>query len=175
MAITNVLYKYFHKEQNEVVFFYGNNLHSSSDHDHHTINALNFSNLHKIIGWINGTKKTLDVCLYILSNDYLLKAITNAHNRGVYVRLILNDDVSMKTWNSSFLGISKIMKDPKYNCMLMHHKFIIVDNERVILGSVNWTYKAFRLNWENCFITNERTIVNSYKHEFQRLWQEFCD
>ncbi|VVC40490.1 Hypothetical protein CINCED_3A018018 [Cinara cedri] len=180
-ALTYVMYTYFNKEQNEVLFFYGNNSTScSSSNSDNTINALNHCNcmdcnVLKIISWIDGAKKTLDICLYVFNHEMLLKAVINAHKRGVCVRLILNEDNSRLTWNLGCIGIPKRVKNPELNSNLMHHKFTIIDNKRIILGSLNWSQNATRSNWENIFITNECEIVNTFKQEFQRLWLEFND
>lgn len=162
-----------------MLFFYGNNiLVSQSGHDDKIEKALNhcnckLCNIYKIISWIDGAKKTLDVCLYIFNNEYLLKAVTNAQNRGVSVKIILNSSCLNTLWDLELIGVSIKLKNQRFNRMLMHHKFVIIDNKKVILGSLNWTNRATHLNWENIFITNELLIVDAYSHEFQRLWLEF--
>lgn len=162
-----------------MLFFYGNNiLVSQPGHDDKIKKAHNqcncsLCNIHKIISWIDGAKKSLDVCLYIFNHECLLKAVANAQNRGVSVRIILNDYCPNTMWDLELVGVSIKLKNKKFNRMLMHHKFVIVDNKKVILGSLNWTNRATRFNWENIFITNECIIVDAYSHEFQRIWLEF--
>ena len=56
---------------------------------------------------------------------------------------------------------------------LMHHKFLVVDREKVITGSFNWTSHATTANNENMIITNNPQIVRPYVDEFDRLWKEF--
>jgi cardiolipin hydrolase len=55
----------------------------------------------------------------------------------------------------------------------MHHKFAIIDKKILITGSANWTLQAFFGNYENLIITNRHEFVNSYIHEFEKLWLKF--
>ena len=50
----------------------------------------------------------------------------------------------------------------------MHNKFCIIDN-LVITGSYNWTYHANK-NSENILMTDEESVVNSYREEFDKLF-----
>lgn len=52
----------------------------------------------------------------------------------------------------------------------MHHKFIIVDNARLLTGSYNFTNDAENNNYENVIITDIPEIVTAYREEFNRLW-----
>lgn len=52
----------------------------------------------------------------------------------------------------------------------MHHKFVIIDNNILISGSINWTRSAFFGNFENALVTNEPAIVKPFINEFERIW-----
>ena len=54
----------------------------------------------------------------------------------------------------------------------MHHKFAIVDGQKLISGSFNWTMQAVMGNKENVIVTEDPDIVEPFKEEFQRLWEE---
>ena len=53
---------------------------------------------------------------------------------------------------------------------LMHHKVIIIDGERVIMGSYNYSRNANRSNDENILIIDNREIAKEYLAEFKRLY-----
>lgn len=129
--------------------------------------------MYKIIGWLNESQRTLDICMYMLSYDLFANVIIDAHKRGVKVRLILNEDNVNTTWKLGIMGINKKVKRKIYDKNLMHHKFIIIDNKKVILGSLNWTRMGVRNNWENTFLSNDCKLVDPFIQEFQRLWNEF--
>lgn len=52
----------------------------------------------------------------------------------------------------------------------MHHKVIIIDGERMIMGSYNYSRNANRSNDENILIIDNREIASQYLAEFKRLW-----
>ena len=53
----------------------------------------------------------------------------------------------------------------------MHHKFAIIDGEKLISGSFNWTMQAAMGNYENVIVTSNNFVVQSFRGEFERLWQ----
>ena len=54
----------------------------------------------------------------------------------------------------------------------MHHKFAIVDSNKVITGSYNWTRTGSEVNNENIVITDNETIVDAFIKEFGTLWDQ---
>lgn len=59
--------------------------------------------------------------------------------------------------------------------VLMHHKFVIIDNEILFNGSLNWTNTAFFGNFENMIVTNEPLILKPFIEEFEKLWTTFTN
>jgi phosphatidylserine/phosphatidylglycerophosphate/cardiolipin synthase-like enzyme len=57
-----------------------------------------------------------------------------------------------------------------HNRNLMHHKVIVIDGERVIMGSYNFSQNANRSNDENVLIIDNREIAREYLAEFKRLY-----
>jgi competence ComEA-like helix-hairpin-helix protein len=53
---------------------------------------------------------------------------------------------------------------------LLHHKFGVIDQRTVIMGSHNWTEAADRQNDETLFVIHHPTVAAHYKREFDRLW-----
>jgi len=178
-ALTSLLYNYFHQEETEVLFFYGTlplcNLHRNITTITTTIqnNECFQCKQSIIIEWLSKSKKTLDICMYMFNHELLSNAVIGAHKRGVSVRIILHEDNLQTTWKMGNIGILKRVNRGEHNEHLMHHKFIIIDSKKVILGSMNWTKMSSRTNWENIFITNNCQLVNPFRQEFQRLWKHF--
>lgn len=177
-ALVNLLYRYYYRERNEVIFFHGLqkqcNSHFGSGATESFANSdCSTCKVNKIVEWLNESKKTLDVCMYMISSEILTNTLINAQKRGVFVRVINNDINNNTIWKLSSHGIANRSKKCKNVESLMHHKFIIIDNKQVILGSLNWTMSGIRHNWENVFLTNEKKFVKPFRQEFQRLWNIF--
>lgn len=43
--------------------------------------------------YLNSATETLDVCMYLLTCPLLAKAIIKAHNRGVVVRMVIDESM----------------------------------------------------------------------------------
>lgn len=53
---------------------------------------------------------------------------------------------------------------------VLHHKFIVVDGERVLTGSYNWSQNAYEDNWENAVLVTSKAVAESFRLEFDYLW-----
>lgn len=135
-----------------------------------------------IIEEIKGAKQQIDVAMYILTDRELSNAIVDASNRGVEVRVILDELKSMEIKYSKHIflegkGIeirldgSHLSRNGKYKG-IMHHKFSIIDGSILITGSYNWTHSAEELNDENILIIKEaENIIKEYEKEFKKIWE----
>lgn len=53
----------------------------------------------------------------------------------------------------------------------MHHKFALLDDRTVIIGSHNWSKAANHKNDENLLIIKNETVAKHFKQEFERLYE----
>ena len=123
-----------------------------------------------LFGIIDFAKRNLDICVFTITDDRITARIHAAARRGVHVRIITDNDKTLDLGSDiqelSGAGLS-VRVDNSIDHM--HHKFALVDGERVITGSFNWTRGACN-NHENLFICGEKKIVATYQEEFNRLW-----
>nr|XP_034180799.1 mitochondrial cardiolipin hydrolase [Osmia lignaria] len=124
--------------------------------------------------YINQAKESLDICMYMLTSQFLSTAIVNARKRGVIVRMILDKNMAQNdaTQLALFYSNSVSLRVQQLD-VLMHHKFMIVDKEVLITGSMNWTMSAFFGNFDNILVTNQRSLVEPFVDEFDKLWEIF--
>ena len=57
----------------------------------------------------------------------------------------------------------------------MHHKVIVVDEQLVITGSMNYSTNAEESNDENVIIIDNEDIARLYRQEFDRVWNLAID
>ena len=122
---------------------------------------------------IKTAEKTLDVCVYNLTDDRLANALLAAIDRGVQVT-ILTERASMFQRGSEIAnlrnrGANTIVVER--NQRLMHHKYLIVDRNLrgyVLSGSYNWTNSAIK-NDENLVLVSEESRVRQYCENFQKM------
>lgn len=120
------------------------------------------------------TRKTVDLCVFTITDDRLTSAVLDAHSRGVRVRIITDNDKAADLGSDAdrFLraGIDLRVDRTQYH---MHHKFAVFDNEILLNGSYNWTRGAADNNEENFIVTNNRRLVPIFSKAFEELWAQF--
>jgi phosphatidylserine/phosphatidylglycerophosphate/cardiolipin synthase-like enzyme len=126
-----------------------------------------------IIRQIDQASAGLKICVFTISDDRISRAILSAHDRGLEVRVITDNDKSFDRGSDiaqlADAGIAvKMDSTPNH----MHHKFMLVDNKALLTGSYNWTSSAARYNHENVLLTKEEKVVGSFLKEFDVLWTQ---
>lgn len=117
--------------------------------------------------------KSIQLAVAWFTNDLLFQPLLLKLAQGVSVEVILNDDVINRTGDNSldFSGFVQNGGILRWNSSdrLMHDKFCIIDDEIVIFGSYNWTFKA-EFNEESITIAkNERSTLDFYQKKFSKL------
>jgi len=103
----------------------------------------------ELIALINQATSTLDIALYSFTDDQPGAAVIRAHQRGVAVRVILEERNVNSTGNEAEkLDRENISLRVDSASGLFHHKFAVIDNEIVITGSYNWSDSADDDNFE---------------------------
>lgn len=118
--------------------------------------------------------KSVDVCVFTITDDRITRAILRAHRRGVAVRIVSDDlkalDPGSDVHRLAEAGIP-LRTDRSEDHM--HHKFAVFDQRLLVTGSYNWTRSAAEGNRENLAVTDDRQLVAAFTEEFARLWTEF--
>ena len=135
----------------------------------------NEQNQLKVTNMIIQAKKTLDVCMFTMTNDKLYKAVLDAKKNGVNVRIITDDECVKQLGSDIYkLVINGVPVKTDDNAQYhMHHKFVIIDSKVLLTGSFNWTVQAVKNNNENVLMLYNIDIANEYTNEFNRLWKLF--
>jgi hypothetical protein len=130
----------------------------------------------KLIHYLNQAVKTLEVCIFTITNNQISDSLKAAHDRGVAVRII-TDDENLKMLGSDVRDLGqygipfKADSDPRSH---MHNKFVVIDDLLLLTGSFNWTKQAVFKNQENLALFDDAGLVVLYKQEFEKLWAQFA-
>jgi len=153
--------KDFNSEINEALFF----------PDTDKSDGLNYD---IFLQYLSSPKKTLDVCVFTITDDNAAKILIDLHKKGIKVRVITDDDQSASngsdivTIKNSSIPVK--MDSSPYH---MHNKFAVIDGQVLLNGSYNWTTTANTKNNENMIITNNKKLVTSFSNYFEVLWKQF--
>ena len=111
---------------------------------------------------IDDAKKSVHCAFYDLDLKDLIKTLgKKSHNADV--KIVIED--SNYEGNIKGPGI-KIAKASQY----MHNKFCVLDNNKVLTGSMNPTNNGANLNNNNLIIVNSGYLAENYEDEFDELW-----
>jgi phosphatidylserine/phosphatidylglycerophosphate/cardiolipin synthase-like enzyme len=113
----------------------------------------------------------VDICVFTITDDRLAAEILDAHNRGVAVRIVSDNDKAYDP-GSDIMRLAKAGIDVcvDESDAHMHHKFAIFDRSNVLTGSYNWTRSAALHNRENVLVSDDPKLVRQYQGAFDDLW-----
>jgi len=125
-----------------------------------------------LLGLIDGAASTVDVALYGLNRQSVVDALIAAHNRGVTVRVVGDDDAATGDYAAAYqalasAGISVITDTVG---TIQHNKFVVVDGEFVWTGSTNFTDTGLTLNANNSIVITDIALADVYTAEFEEMW-----
>ena len=125
----------------------------------------------EIIKNINQAQAFINIAMYIFTDREIALPLVKAQERGVKVRLYLDQDqVDYQYSQSRFLVQKGIKTRISSNNYIMHHKFTIIDNRLLLTGSYNWTFSANNRNDENLMVIDEPKTIEIFQNQFVNLW-----
>ncbi|MDF1666911.1 MAG: phospholipase D-like domain-containing protein [Planctomycetota bacterium] len=129
----------------------------------------------QIIGLIKSASRSLDICVFTITDNRLSREIIAANERGVNVRVITDnnkaEDRGSDVEELEYKGVNLRVDNTRHH---MHHKFAIFDDSIVLTGSYNWTRSAALNNEENFTISDDRRFLKAFRTEFETLWKKFA-
>jgi phosphatidylserine/phosphatidylglycerophosphate/cardiolipin synthase-like enzyme len=142
----------------------------------------------RLVDWLAASSRSLDLALYDVRlpgpvGDAVADALRAAMRRGVRVRLAFNDDTpgpdprpfeppppSTERHVLEELG-AELKGIPGWRD-LMHHKYVVRDEEAVWTGSMNWTLDSWTRQ-ENVIATlADAGVAAWYARNFGQLWEK---
>ncbi|MBZ5544916.1 MAG: FAM83 family protein [Acidobacteriia bacterium] len=121
--------------------------------------------------------RSIDVAVYRFNNPKLARALAEALERGLRIRLLLDRNKYEESASTrALISSGKIPFRVRYGRRgpgsKMHHKFAIIDSEVLVTGSYNWTLESEEQNHENLMILRNFEPLKIYQQEFETLWAE---
>ncbi len=127
-----------------------------------------------LINNIQKATKSIKVMVFSFTNSLISKSLIDAKNRGVDVKIIIDDKQHKYQKYSKYdqLLSSSIEIKLDSDKQKMHNKVIILDDNIVITGSYNYTNKANDTNDENIVVIKDKNISKVYKDEFKKIYND---
>jgi phosphatidylserine/phosphatidylglycerophosphate/cardiolipin synthase-like enzyme len=123
------------------------------------------------IGQVRGT---LDIAAFEWNNPTITQAVLDAHNRGVRVRMVVDDEHALEddhsTINQMIEAGIPVVDDSRTG--LMHNKFMIMDSTTVWTGSMNYTINGAYRNNNNVLALRSRRVVEAFQNNFNEMFED---
>lgn len=133
-----------------------------------------FTNLENIIiGELSKAQHCVKIAVAWINFAVYRNVFLQMLAHGIKVSIIINDDAingNYQTIIDELTNYGAKIQMKRYGG-LMHHKFCIIDKQRCLFGSFNWTINANEKNIEDVNISDDLSLVNSYLLEFKALWE----
>ncbi len=139
-----------------------------------------------IVGFINDAEKRLDIAVQEIDNFDIAKAIVDARQRKVRVRIITELDYLRETRrrdepfepggplepNRTILSAILRSATSVYadlNPNIFHQKFIIRDDRSLLTGSTNFTDTGTSENLNHVVVVHDPDVTKEYRNEFKEI------
>jgi len=145
-----------------------------------------------IAATVGPATRSIDVALFVFSEQAIADAMETAHRRGAKVRVLVDPSFLARDYSEALdlLGVTLRRRtcelepnqrpwNPPITTVgspelpmgdLLHHKFGLVDGQTVVTGSHNWSAAADRLNDETLLVVKHPIVATLFQREFDRLW-----
>ncbi|MWL90654.1 phospholipase D family protein [Cupriavidus sp. SW-Y-13] len=122
-----------------------------------------------IVDAIHRTRRQLLIQAYSFTNKEIAKAVVEAHQRGVDVRVIVDKSQSSERYTSAtFLKNAGIAVVIDTKPAIAHNKVMVFDEQAVFTGSFNFTKSAEERNAENgMLIRGDSAVVKAYSDNWR--------
>lgn len=128
--------------------------------------------LKQLQNYLTFARKSLKIAVSWFTNYSLFKQLKQMANDGIKIQMIINNDLIN---NGGYcLNFNELIENENVELSLveyphlLHHKFVIIDDDLLITGSYNWTRFSGK-NYENMVIINDEVIIEQFSNEFDEL------
>lgn len=135
------------------------------------------------IGFIDRTRKALDVAIFSITHPEVVAALLRAHQRGVTggdggtIRIVTDKD---QMRNAAQRAAVKRLTEAGIRVLVdtesgyAHNKYAIADartkRPAVLTGSYNWSVRATKQNRENLVRIRVKGCIEQFAKNFEAIW-----
>ncbi|MBD2526967.1 DUF655 domain-containing protein [Nostoc sp. FACHB-133] len=140
---------------------------------------------------LDSATKSVDMALFVFSDQRLANILENRHQQNVQIRALIEPQFAYRPYSEALdmMGVAlsnkckyEVDNHPWQNPIttvgvpvlpkgdLLHHKFGVIDSQTVITGSHNWSDAANNGNDETLVVIENPIVAAHYVREFARLY-----
>lgn len=131
----------------------------------------------RIVALIDGAERTIDIANYTFSVRAIEDALLRAHQRGVTVRLAIDDGQDLPDTVATRLAAAglavRFVAGGGSPAGLQHAKFMLVDELTLATGSNNWSSTGTSINEESTIVLRSiegDPLLGGFACHFDAIW-----
>ena len=134
----------------------------------------------QLIRAIDASKVSIDIAIHGLALREVAAALLRAKNRGVRVRIVMNQThVFPEKPRDTRTPEVQMLIDQGFELKMlrggdmfgiMHNKIALFDGQVLETGSYNWTHAADAWHWENAMLHAEQARIKAYQAYWDWMW-----
>ncbi len=127
--------------------------------------------LDRLVRFLSSAQRSIQIAMFTLTHPQIADALIAAHTRGVAVTIAVDyftgrgaSKKCLEKLNQA--GIPILLSQGQE---LLHHKWALIDEQSLVMGSANWTKAAFQKNED--FLLFFTTLSSSQTTFLKNLWK----
>ncbi len=130
----------------------------------------------RIIELIKNAKHYIFIPTFLITHTQIANELVSANKRGVDVKILMDaNNVYTRNTKHAFLRSNGIPLKVENYAGKLHSKTMIIDDEYIIMGSMNFSNSGENKNDENMLVIKNNKLAKNYKQFFQYLWNMVPD
>lgn len=140
------------------------------------------------------SQRSIKAALFVFSEQQLANQLETQVSRGTRLQALIDPGFAYRSYSEALdmLGIvipdhrckveakNKLWTSPIFSVGIpnlptgdkLHHKFAVIDDSTVVIGSHNWSHAANTNNDETLLVIESATVAAHFNREFERLYKE---
>ncbi len=119
---------------------------------------------------LQGAQKNIHIAMFTLTHPHIADALIQAKRRGVDVKVAIDHYTAR---GASQKTVQRLKKEGLHIGLsqgreLLHHKWALIDDRTLVMGSANWTKAAFTKNHDFLFFVSP--LSKKQRHFLKNLW-----
>lgn len=119
---------------------------------------------------IDSAQSSIDIVMFEFSLQSVADALIRAHERGVQVRIVYDDEHTEEDPQIEEVLEAGIPGTPDERSAFMHNKFMVIDQRIVWMGSTNFTINDVYRNNNNSIAFVSPELAANYTNEFEEMF-----
>ncbi len=122
-----------------------------------------------ILESVKSARNEIKIAMAYFTDKDIAEALQEGALRGVKTTVILGDDPTNDLVKSILIPHCKVYTHTVNGRGIMHYKFCLIDESRLIYGTYNYTYNAAINNKESLHISDSKELISKYSEMFIEL------